>query len=223
VLETRSLLVRSAVALSAVVITVVLAPQVVSAHAELDYTVPTDGASVAEPVGEITVAFDEAVTPVGNGFEVLDPQENVIEPVVVTDDDTVFRLQFDPPLAGGAVGVRYEVTSDDGHVVSGSFSFTVPAAPLPAEPPAATPAATQPSPTPAPVTVPPTTETLAGGVPPSVTSAPIDTVTASTTPLVPAPATGGGSGTGVAIAIAVAVVVAAGAFLVLRSRTSGGP
>jgi len=96
-----------------------------SAHGDLDYTVPTDGASVGDLVSEITIAFTEPVTLVGNGFEVLDPQGNLLLPFAVTDDDIVFRLQLDPPIGGGEAGVRYEVTSSDGHTLSGSFSFTV--------------------------------------------------------------------------------------------------
>ena len=52
-----------------------------SAHTELDFTLPTDQASVGEPVSEITIGFTERVTLVGNGFEVLDPQGNLIEPL----------------------------------------------------------------------------------------------------------------------------------------------
>jgi methionine-rich copper-binding protein CopC len=102
-----------------------LSPGVASAHTELDFTLPTDGAAVGEQVTEITVGFTEPVTLVGPGFEVLDPQGNLSQPFVVTDDDIVFRLQIDPPIAGGEVGVRYEVTSEDGHIVAGSFSFTI--------------------------------------------------------------------------------------------------
>ena len=108
----------------AIVVTVSVA-QPAGAHTDFDYSVPTDGASVGEPVSEVTVAFTQPVTLVGNGFEVFDPQQNVLQPFAVTDDDAVFRLQFDPPLAGGPVGVKYSVTAADGHVLSGSFSFTV--------------------------------------------------------------------------------------------------
>ena len=105
---------------------VVLAvPAAVSAHTALDFTLPTDGATVGEPVSEITVGFTEPVILVGQGFEVFDPQGDIIVPLAVTDDDQVFRLQLDPPLGGGDVGVAYEVRSQDGHVVAGAFSFTV--------------------------------------------------------------------------------------------------
>ena len=71
----------------------VLAPQAASAHTEFDFSLPTNGAAVGEPVTEITVGFTEPVTLFGPGFEVLDPQGNLLQPFVVTDDNMVFRLQ----------------------------------------------------------------------------------------------------------------------------------
>lgn len=95
------------------------------AHTELDYTEPSADTEVEEPVSEIVVAFTLPVTLVGNGFEVLDPQGEIHEPTVETSDDAVFRLIMSEPLAGGDVGVRYEVTAEDGHVIAEGFSFTV--------------------------------------------------------------------------------------------------
>ena len=136
----------------------VIAPAPASAHTDFDFSLPTDGASVGETVSEVTVAFTLPVTLVGNGFEVLDPQQNLLMPFVVTDDNTVFRLQFDPPLAGGAVGVRYNVTAADGHVLSGSFSFTVTVdAPSPTTTTSTVAPATVPPATEPPITEPPTT------------------------------------------------------------------
>ena len=37
----------------------------------------------------------------------------------------MFRLQLDPPLAGGTVAVKYEVRAEDGHVLTGNFVFDV--------------------------------------------------------------------------------------------------
>lgn len=198
-----------------------VAPGFAGAHTDFDYSLPTDGASVGMPVDEITVAFTLPVTLVGNGFTVLDPQNNELEPFAVTDDDTVFRLQFDPPLAGGTVAVKYEVRAEDGHVLTGNFVFAVDA----------------PVPTTAPPTVPPTP------VPPStVSSSPSSTATATvsptdaptttdanvapTTPVSVTPTSvdatdgDGGSGNGMLIVIAAAVALAAGGFVLVRSRTA---
>jgi methionine-rich copper-binding protein CopC len=185
-----------------------------SAHTSLDFTLPTDGASVGEVLSEVTVAFTEPVTMVGNGFEVLDPQGNVLEPFAVTDDDMLFRLQFDPPLAGGTVAVRYEVTSEDGHVVSGGFQFTISVdlpTTVPTTPP---PLPTVPESTPAVVVA------TAPTAPPTAAPAPVTDATAPSTSIA---ASGGddSSNSGTYIAIAAAIAVAAAAFLVIRSRTSG--
>ena len=181
----------------------------VAAHAELDFTLPGNGTTVGEPVSEISVGFTEPVTLVGNGFEVLTPDGIVIEPFPVTDDDMTFRLPLDPPLAGGSVGVRYEVAADDGHVLEGSFVFDVAA--------------------PAPTTTTPVVTTLSVAV---STSAPTSASTSASTPgdtvAVPTAVTaqgtaavaadGDGSNSGTVIAGAAAVAVAAAAFLFVRSR-----
>jgi copper resistance protein C len=113
----------------AAVTALALAPGRAAAHTELDFSVPANGTTVGEPVSEISVGFTDVVALVGNGFEVHDPQGNVLTPFVVTDDSKVFRFQLDPPLAGGAVVVDYHVRALDGDVQEGSFGFSVAAQP----------------------------------------------------------------------------------------------
>lgn len=218
----------------------------VSAHTEFDYSLPTEGASVPRPVDEITVAFTLPVTLVGNGFEVLDPQGNVVAPFAVTDDDTVFRLQLDPPIAGGEAAVRYEVRAEDGHVLTGGFRFTIDA-PVPTTAPPSTAPATpvtsqpttqsttqpttqptgQPSTEPEPTTaatatvdVGDATGVAASSVAPT-TSAPavVDDVASSTLP----GADDGGDSSMIAVGAAALVAVGAATFLYVRSRTAADP
>jgi methionine-rich copper-binding protein CopC len=180
----------------------------VAAHAELDFTLPSNGTTVGQPVSEITVGFTEPVTLIGNGFEVLTPDGIVIEPFPVTDDDMTFRLPLDPPLAGGSVGVRYEVAADDGHVLEGSFVFDVAApAPTTTTPTTTTPVATTLS---VAVSTSASTSTSASAV------TAVAAVTAQGTAAVAAD--GDGSNSGTVIAVAAAVAVAAAAFLFVRSR-----
>jgi methionine-rich copper-binding protein CopC len=120
---------RRFVALAVSAAVVALAPGRAMAHTELEFSLPANGTTVGEPVDEITVGFTDLVALVGNGFEVHDPQGNLLTPFVVTDDNEVFKFQLDPPLAGGVVTVDYHVRALDGDVQEGSFSFTV-AAPL---------------------------------------------------------------------------------------------
>ena len=183
---------------------VLIAPAAARAHTDFDYSLPTDGASVGQPVEEITVAFTLPVTLVGNGFAVLNPQNNVIAPVAVTDDDTVFQLQFDPPLAGGTVAVKYEVQAEDGHLLAGNFVFEVDAQ-APTEVP--------------PATAPPTSS----DAPPTSSDAPATTSVATlATTTTDSDEDDGVSGTWVLVAIAAAVALGAAGFLLVRSRTGAG-
>ena len=202
----------------AVVATVVFAQPAV-AHTDFDYSVPTDGASVGDPVSEVTVAFTLPVTLIGNGFEAFDPQENLLLPFAVTDDNKVFRLQFDPPLAGGQVGIEYTVAAEDGHVLSGSFVFTVsvdlppPTTAAPTLPPATAPEVV--AVTEVPPTGPPATETASDEViapPESTTVAPSDE----------SDGVDGSSNSRPLVAIALGVAVLALVFLAFRARTSTG-
>jgi methionine-rich copper-binding protein CopC len=185
----------------------------VSAHTALEYTVPADQEQVAQPVTQITVAFDDPVTLVGAGFEVFTPQEVIVEPDVVTEDGMVFILQLGEPLAGGEAGVRYEVTAADGHVLEGGFRFTVPAAAatvpvtVPATVPATVPDTVAPAGTPSPAVT-----------APAPTSAPVPAVSASV--VASDDGDDGGSSTGPVVGVVAALAVAAAAFLVLRSRSN---
>ncbi|TFH14568.1 MAG: copper resistance protein CopC [Acidimicrobiales bacterium] len=193
---------RALLALAAAFGALLVAPATAHAHTDFDYSLPADGASVGEPVEEITVAFTLPVTLVGNGFAVLDPQNNELAPVAATDDDTVFRLRFDPPLAGGTAAVKYEVQAEDGHVLTGNFVFEVDA-----QPPTEVPAATAP---PTSADTPATTSTDA----PAVTSS---TTLATTT--TDSDEDDGVSATWVLAAIAAAIALGAAGFLLVRSRT----
>ncbi|MFZ0014990.1 MAG: hypothetical protein WAL25_12845, partial [Acidimicrobiia bacterium] len=119
-------------------------------------------------------------------------------------DDIVFHLLMDEPLAGGEVGVRYEVASEDGHVVSGGFSFIV------ADVIATT------------TTMGPTTTTRSATTTsrPSPTSAPIP---ATTVPVAVA-VEGEAAGTSSTPILIVAIVLSSlggGVYLARRSRVSG--
>ncbi len=98
----------------------------VLAHADFESSTPADGAVIDSPVELVTVTFTAEVAPVGEEFVALTPAGVLQEPVEVTTlDDETFHLRFDPPLAGGAVGVRWTVKSPDLHPIDGAFSFEV--------------------------------------------------------------------------------------------------
>jgi copper transport protein len=142
------------------------------AHTELESSTPAAGETVDAPVAEITLVWTGPVSPIEGGFEVLDPAGQVRRPTGVTSPapDTEV-LSFDPPLAGGAVGLRWAVAAADGHIIEGAFSFTVDA---PAPTTTTVPATT--------TTVPPTTTIAA-----PTTTAPAQAPAPSATAAPPAP------------------------------------
>jgi copper transport protein len=188
---------RSALLLVAALVALPVVPA--WAHTEFESSTPADQESIEVPVTEITVTFTLPVTIVGNGFEVLDPEGNIISPEVETGDDTVFKLLLDEPLAGGEAGVRYEVAAEDGHVLAGGFSFTVAA-------PSTTTTSTLASTT--------TVENVS-----TSSSAPSTSSTIGPTASLPDEGDGGGSMTPLLIVIGVAAVGGAGLYAGMRSHS----
>lgn len=97
-----------------------------SAHTGFESSNPGDGQTIDQPVTQISLSFSGEATPAGEGFVVLDPSGQIREPDEVTSvDNLTWTLRFDEPLAGGVVGVRWQVAAPDAHPIDGSFSFTV--------------------------------------------------------------------------------------------------
>lgn len=122
---------RALAFLLAVLTVGVLSTGPAAAHTGFESSDPTDGATVGEPVDIVTLTFTGQAEPTGGGFQVLDATGVLREPdQATTDDGLTWTLRFDPALAGGTIGVRWEVKAPDAHPIAGSFSFTV-TAPLP--------------------------------------------------------------------------------------------
>lgn len=119
-----------------------------AAHTDFESSDPADGSVVSEPVDTVTLTFTGAASSVSDGFVALTPTGELQAPIeILAVDDRTFELRFDPPLAGGAVGVRWSVAAGDSHRIDGAFSFTVDA-------PAPTTTTSVPPTTAAPTTVP---------------------------------------------------------------------
>lgn len=98
----------------------------VSAHTGFESSTPADGTTVDQPVDVVTIVFTGEANPVGDRFIALTPDGVVQEPSnIETVDDRTFTVSFDPPLAGGQVGIRWNVQAADAHPIEGAFSFTV--------------------------------------------------------------------------------------------------
>lgn len=103
---------------------------VAAAHSELVAAEPAPGAQLAESPTEIRLSFSEPVAAasqivvLGENFQQVEglvPQYNPAEPNVVYTPL--------PPLAAGVYTVQWTAASADGHQISGSYSFSVGAAP----------------------------------------------------------------------------------------------
>lgn len=150
------------------------------AHTAFESSNPADGSVVDTPVDRIVITFTGEATEAGEGFVVLTPQGELIEPPVTRGaDGRAFTLTIDPPVAGGEIGVRWTVRAADAHPIEGSFSFTSTAA-VPTATPTSTPPPL-PSATAEP-TVAPTTGSRAPTAVASATSAPTASPTATGPP-----------------------------------------
>ena len=151
-----------------------------SAHTGFESSTPADLSTVEAPVELVTISFTGPATPTGEGFVALNASGVLQEPVSVsTLDDQIFTIRFDPPLAGGQVGIRWSVQAPDTHPIEGAFSFTV-NAPLPTTVPDTTaPAATDPAAT-TPVTTTAGSDVATSVAPTSAAAAPDVTEPANT-------------------------------------------
>ena len=142
----RRLALRSAVKLTlALAVSTVLAvvmPAPVAAHTGLESSQPSDGQVVDEPVAQISLTFNRPVEPAGDGFTVSEGQGPRYLPDSLSSvDGQVWWLHFDTPLGNGVYEVWWRVAAEDGHIIEGTFGFTVDApqaAPLAEAPPDST-------------------------------------------------------------------------------------
>lgn len=120
---------------------IVLDAATASAHTGFESSTPAEGGVIDEPVELVTIVFTGEATPVGDEFVALTADGVVQKPAsVATVDDKVFSIRFDPALAGGQIGIRWNVQAADAHPIEGAFAFTVSApAPITAPPETTTP------------------------------------------------------------------------------------
>lgn len=99
---------------------------IASAHTSFEQSSPTNGERVSDPVSTIVLEFSGESEYGDDAFTVLTPDGQVRTPAAVSSSDQkVFELTFDPPLAGGEIGVRWAVNAPDAHPIDGAFSFEV--------------------------------------------------------------------------------------------------
>lgn len=95
------------------------------AHAKMVASVPTDGASVASPVSEIEFTFSKPlrltlVKVVRRSDQMQMPMAGELPKSIGTSARTLVA-----PLGVGSYDVSWTAVAEDGHVMKGSFAFTV--------------------------------------------------------------------------------------------------
>ena len=108
--------------LGGVVVAQVLAAGPASAHDELISTDPAPSSTVATVPSAVTLTFAEPPLTLGMGVDVTGPAGSV-STGAPTLSGKVVRQAVQPGAQAGSYTVRWRVTADDGHPVSGSFTF----------------------------------------------------------------------------------------------------
>lgn len=221
-------------------ITLLLLPATVSAHAELVETTPADGATVEGSPSEIVAVFSAALED-NSSLQLRNEAGDTIAEGGLDPDDAE-RLVISPvlELAPGEYEVRWTAATDDGHVERDTWTFTVvtPASPDPTatpsptlEPTATSGATATPSPTLAPSATasssPVATATPSASASPSTSASPI--ASASASPL-PSPSGGDETPTGdstsdaiLPIIVGLAMVALVGGVLLTRRNRTTPP
>lgn len=99
-----------------------------SAHVALVSSDPVAGALLSEQPASVTLTFVEPVEVNDGVLEVFDDRFNLVDtgPVSALDPErTRVRVALRTGLAAGTYTVSWHATSEDTHVVSGSFQFSV--------------------------------------------------------------------------------------------------
>jgi len=103
-------------------LTLLFCSQPAHAHAVLVEAVPMDGAVVAEAPREVTLRFNEPVTPVM--LRVVDVNAKPVDTQPRVENATIV-LRLPPDLPSGTYAVSYRVISLDSHAIAGSIMFSV--------------------------------------------------------------------------------------------------
>ena len=116
-------------ALSALISLPILNSTPAHAHAALESTVPAKGAIVSTSTNRVSMVFGEDILVLKgknpNAIVVTNPRGAVVSTGVALVSGTKISEALKTPLQAGKYTVKYRVVSADGHVVSGSYTFTV--------------------------------------------------------------------------------------------------
>jgi methionine-rich copper-binding protein CopC len=102
-------------------------PGVAAAHSVLVSTDPSRDSVLSGPPAQVSGTFNEPLQKLFPAMTIVGPDDNedkwqAAEPTV---SGAVISVPMKPGAPAGKYTVNYRVTSEDGHPVSGSWSFTV--------------------------------------------------------------------------------------------------
>jgi copper transport protein len=114
--------------LAALFVVLAMAGLPASAHAVLESSSPSAGSVLDAVPGEVVLTFDEAVRPVPEAIEVLDPNGRRSSRTTAARATSTVRIPLRYGTLRGTYVVRYTVVSDDNHRIAAAFTFAVGAA-----------------------------------------------------------------------------------------------
>ena len=97
-----------------------------SAHADLETTNPVDGASLESAPASITLSFNSKILDGTAELAVSNSAEELVAGVIAEIAQTKVTAIWPAELPGDTYKVSYRIVSEDGHPVTGSFSFSYP-------------------------------------------------------------------------------------------------
>jgi methionine-rich copper-binding protein CopC len=183
-----------------------LLPTVVAAHADLVRSTPADGETVEGSPNVIRAFFSEELAG-GSEMALVDGSGTTVAEGTIDPADAT-RMRIDPPeLEPGDYEVQWKSFADDGHLETGTFTFTVSAAitPPPSVPPSGPPTPSSPVSAPPSASAEPTESAVAAPSPTEGDATPPANAAGTTDVLFP-------------IIAAVVLVAVLGGYLLMRRR-----
>ena len=120
---------RSSLLISALIFIPILNSPPAHAHAALESTIPAKGAIVSTSTNRVSMLFGEDILVLTgknpNAISVTNQRGTVVSTGVAVVSGMKIWQSLKTPLQAGRYTVKYRVVSADGHVVSGSYTFTV--------------------------------------------------------------------------------------------------
>ena len=100
-----------------------------SAHAALESTNPAKGAVVSKATSQVSMIFGEEILVLKgknpNSVSVSDSKGKLVSTGLAIVSGMKISEALKSPIMAGKYTVKYRVVSADGHVVTGSYNFTV--------------------------------------------------------------------------------------------------